>query len=191
MELNKNMLLQRIVRFKDEIASGEIASMEMMKKACKTIVLRIEQVLPEDVALLKEWRENLMVIRHTKKTFKKEPERSAGYAFLVEQLGTKEGISNSLAAKIKKGVKDNVIFFHPVENTGNRFYQQQQYQVKAKAPKNGCFNCGGPHYANRCPQGQGFFDRPPHQFGPNPPMPPPFMGGGGRGRGRSGGRGRW
>jgi len=61
------MLLQRIVRFKDEIASGEIANMEMIKKACKTIVLRIEQVMPEDVALLKEWRENLMAIRHTKK----------------------------------------------------------------------------------------------------------------------------
>ena len=190
MDMNRSMLLQRIVRFKDDIASGEIDSAGAMKKACKVIVLRIEQIIPDDTALLKEWREKLQVIRHVKKTFAKEPEKSAAFDFLVDQMATREGISNSLAAKIKRGVKDNMKLFHSngSENVNNRMNFQQS---RARGPKNGCFNCGGPHFASRCPQGQVFFSRSPYQPGPTPPMPPPFMGGGGRGRGRSGGRGRW
>ena len=193
--MNRSMLLQRIVRFKDDIASGEIASAGAMKKACKVIVLRIEQIIPDDSVLLQEWREKLQIIRHVKKTFVKEPEKSAAFEYLVDQMATREGISNSLAAKIKRGVKDNMKLFHPAggENMSNTrsSQQQQQQQQRSKGPRNGCFHCGGPHYANRCPQGQGFFGHPPFQPGPAPPMPSPFMGRGGRGRGRSGGRGRW
>ena len=149
--MNRSMLLQRIVRFKDDIASGEIASAGAMKKACKVIVLRIEQIIPDDSVLLQEWREKLQIIRHVKKTFVKEPEKSAAFEYLVDQMATREGISNSLAAKIKRGVKDNMKLFHPAggENMSNArsSQQQQQQQQRSKGPRNCCFNCGGPHYA--------------------------------------------
>jgi len=176
------MLYQRIVQFKDKIASGELATMEQMRGACKIIVRRIEQLLPDDGALLKEWRSKYQMIKHSVKTFVKEPERSGAYAFLVDELGTKEGISNIMAAKIKKGVRDNVKLFHPEQQ---QQYQHQQQRPRNKGPRNGCFSCGGPHYANKCP-----FGNPPPVMMPAPPGPPPFMGRG-RGRGRSGGRGRW
>ena len=61
--------------------------------------------------------------KHSVKTFVKETERSGAYAFLVNELGTKEGISNTMAARIKKGVRDNVKLFHPEQQ---QHYQQQR-----------------------------------------------------------------
>ena len=133
------MLLQRIMRFGDDIASGEIANAGAMKKACKVIVLRMEQIAPNDTTLIKEWKEKLQVIRQIKKTFPREPEKSAAFEYLVDQLATREGISNSLAAKIKRGVKDNMKLFHPTgienaNNNGKAHYHQQHQNFKGKGP---------------------------------------------------------